>query len=344
MDNAQLQQLLQVIRVGGGGHKTSKFSSAKGTEWRIWRRNFEQTLQINAWLNERCQREAAAAMESTAAEFPSDIPSFVAGRNIQDMLNLYETRFLPAVAGQMAAAQFQTAAQMDGEQIAVWHARLRTIFERAFPRENIQNSRLLINKFVLKLADSNIRQWTHWANPATYNAAMTAASNEAPSQSILAQEAGSGGKGNVAINTFGGRGGSCFGCGSYDHQVAACPLTRPDQHRDSNKPRGRGRPQGGRGGRGRGGGRGGVGFKRTYLQTRGRGGTRGAPVRKGFNNNSNRNGGVNGVGGEDEQCESYCNELDATRNSGVNGIGGEDEQYEDYFNKLDTQDTISLNK
>jgi hypothetical protein len=290
MNNEQLQQLLGVIRVSGGrGHKISKLSSAKRTEWQIWRRNFEQTLQINGCANERCQREAAAAMESTAAEFTSDIPAFVQGRPIQDMLNHYETRFLPAAAGQLAAAQFQTAAQMDGEQIAVWHARLRTIFERAFPGKNIQNLRLLINKFVLKLADSNIRQWTHQANPATYNAAMTAASNEAASQSILAHEAGSGGKGNVAINAFGGQRGTCFGCGSYDHQVADCPLTRPEQHRDNSKPRGRGRLQGGRGGRGRGGG---VGFKQTYLQTRGRGGTRGAPVKRGFNNNSNRNGGV----------------------------------------------------
>jgi hypothetical protein len=91
---------------------------------------------------------------------------------------------------------------MDGEQIAVWNAHLRKIFERAFPGENIQGSRLLINKFVLKLADSNIRQWTHGSNPATYNAAMTAASNEAASQSILAHEAGTGGKGNVAINAL----------------------------------------------------------------------------------------------------------------------------------------------
>jgi Na+-transporting NADH:ubiquinone oxidoreductase subunit NqrF len=52
---------------------------------------------------------------------------------------------------------------------------------------------------------------------------MTAASNEAAGQSILAHEAGSG----VAINTFGGRGGSCFGCGSYYHQVAACPSPVP---------------------------------------------------------------------------------------------------------------------
>jgi hypothetical protein len=128
---------------------------------------------------------------------------------------------------------------MDREQIAVWHARMRTIFERAFPDEDIQNSRLLINKFVLKLSDSDIRQWTHRANPDTYKAAMTDASNEAAVKYILAQEAGASGKNNVAINPFGGRGGSCFGCGSYDHQIATCPLTRPDQHRDNNKPGGR---------------------------------------------------------------------------------------------------------
>jgi hypothetical protein len=97
-------------------------------------------------------------MESTAAEFTSDIPGFVQGRSINNMLNLYKARFLPAAAGQLAAAQFQTAAQMDGKQIAVWHARLRTIFERVFPGEDIQNSRLLINKFELKLSDSDIRQ------------------------------------------------------------------------------------------------------------------------------------------------------------------------------------------
>jgi hypothetical protein len=163
----------------------------------------------------------------------------------------------------------------------------------------------------------------------------------AASQSILAYKAGTGGKGNAAINAFGGRRGTCFGCGSYDHQVAACPLARPDQHRDNSKPWGRGRPLGGRGGHGRGGG---VGMKRTYLQTRGRGGTRGAPVKRGFNNNSNRNGGVNGIGGEDEQYEGYYNELDTTRNGGVNGIGGEDKQYEEYYNELDTLDTLSLNK
>jgi hypothetical protein len=100
MNDAQLQQLIGVIRQGGGGgHKTSKFSSAEGTEWRIWRRNFVQTLLINGWNNKRCQREAAAALESTAAEFTSDIPGFVAGRDIQVLLNLYETRFLPAAGG-----------------------------------------------------------------------------------------------------------------------------------------------------------------------------------------------------------------------------------------------------
>jgi hypothetical protein len=120
MNANQLKQLLGVIRVGGGaGHKTSKFSSAEGTELQIWQRNFELTIQIHGWANERCQREAASVMKSTAAEFTSDIPAHVAGRPVADMLNLYESCFLPAAAGQLAAAQFQMAAQMDGEQISV---------------------------------------------------------------------------------------------------------------------------------------------------------------------------------------------------------------------------------
>jgi hypothetical protein len=161
---------------------------------------------------------------------------------------------------------------------------------------------------------------------------MTAASNKAASQSILAHEAGTGGKGNVAINAFGGRRGACHGCGSYNHHLAACPQARPDHYRDANKPRGRGQPQGDRGGCGRGGGSrdtgrgGGVGIKRTYLHTRG-GGTRGAPTRRGFGNNSNRNGGVNGIEGEDEQYDEYYNELEGYDDTpSLNNVNGELDQ------------------
>jgi hypothetical protein len=47
-----------------------------------------------------------------------------------------------------------------------------------------------------------------------------------------------------------------------------------------------------------------------YPQTRG-GGTRGTAPRKGFgyNNNSNRNGGVNGIGEENGQYDQYYNKL-----------------------------------
>jgi hypothetical protein len=203
--------------------------------------NLEKKFRANPahqWMEQQKMSTRGRGSYGVHGGLTSDILGFLAGRDIQVFLNLYKTRFLPAAAGQLAAAQFQTAAQMDVEQIAVWHARLRTILERAFPGENIQNSRLLINKFILKLADSNIRQWTHRANPVTYNDAMTAASNEAASQSILAHEAGGGGKSNVALNAFGGGGGrrgACHGCSSYNHHIAECTKHRPDRYRD-NKP------------------------------------------------------------------------------------------------------------
>jgi hypothetical protein len=67
---------------------------------------------------------------------------------------------------------------------------------------------------------------------------MTATSNKAASQSILAHEAGTEGKGNIAINAFGGRRGACHGWGSYDHHIKDCPLACPDGYREDNKPRG----------------------------------------------------------------------------------------------------------
>jgi hypothetical protein len=84
MNAEQLERLLAVIRVGGGGggQKTAKFTSAEGTEWRIWRINFEQTTQINGWPKKRQQREDAAAMDGTAAEFTSDILPFIAGSKV----------------------------------------------------------------------------------------------------------------------------------------------------------------------------------------------------------------------------------------------------------------------
>jgi hypothetical protein len=59
--------------------------------------------------------------------------------------------------------------------------------------------------------------------------------------------------------------------------------------------------------------------------TRG-GGTRGAAPRRGFgnNNNSNRNGGVNGIGEEDGQYEQYYNELGGYDDTpSLNNVNGE---------------------
>ena len=246
MDAAQLEAILQGLRANGGSHKISKFSSAEGGEWRTWRTNFEQAVHINGWGPERTQREAKAAMEGTAAEFVSDIPAIVAGRNLDGMLNAFEARFLPAAAGQLAAAQFQTAEQLPGEQIATWHSRLRTIFERAYPGQDVQGSQQLITKFTLKLSDPDIRTWTHRANPATFDAAMIAASNEAASKTILAHEAGDRKSiGSIAsIRPNNPTGAGCFGCNG-NHLVRDCPIAA---NRDRPRSFFRGQSRGGRGG------------------------------------------------------------------------------------------------
>jgi hypothetical protein len=64
-----------------------------------------------------------------------------------------------------------------------------------------------------------------------------------------------------------------------------------------------------------------------YPQTRG--GTRGTAPRRGFgyNNNSNRNGGVNGIGKENGRYDQYYNELGGQDDTpSLNNVNGELDQ------------------
>jgi hypothetical protein len=169
MDQDQLQQLLQVIRVGGGSLKHQNFrqtrerngedgvdissTPSKSTHRRIGshgiyggrvhvrhpqlrtRPQHQHHARLIRNTFTHCSRRTASCCTISSrpsksthgrigshgiygGRVTSDIPSFVQGRNINIMLGLYETRLLTAAAGQLAAAQFQTAAQMDTQGCA----------------------------------------------------------------------------------------------------------------------------------------------------------------------------------------------------------------------------------
>ncbi len=275
----QLCQILAAAR--SGGRRTEPFSSGDGAEWLGWRQNFTITAAINGWENRRQHREIVVAMTGAAKQYVADIPvgdglpaGLAQGAVIQDaqdatlLLNLYEQRFLPAAASDIARVNFHHASQREDEPILAWSALLRLLHSRAYPNmpaANQETNTNLIEAFVMRLHNKVTADRVWNRRPNTYaQALLTFANDAAAGQRILNQalpaqqpkeEPGifhigveDGEVAAVGAGRRRGPGGRCFGCDKTGHQVRDCPLLR-------NLFRGRGRVAGGgRGavGRGRG--------------------------------------------------------------------------------------------
>jgi|GEM_PF-2533290 len=195
MDPNQLNQLLQALNriqvvppaapaQHGGTRKLSTLSSVDGAEWRVWRRAFEQTALINNWNDLRSRREVYAGMEGEAARNTQDLLP-VNFADVAAMLAAFEARFVPAADTKLSRAQFESARQLPSEMMTAWHSRLRELYIRAFPGQDVENSPLLIDQFIKRLYDRKVAEWVINASPITYAQALATAQNVLANQMFL---------------------------------------------------------------------------------------------------------------------------------------------------------------
>jgi len=189
MDAAQLQQLLQVVANAnrgnpGGTRRLTPLATTDGAAWRVWRRAYVQTAAINGWDNLRQRREIYASMEGEAARTTQDLEplNFV---DAQAMLDAYEARFVPAADTKLSRAQFETARQLPNELMTAWHGRLRELYIRAFPGQDVENSPILIDQFIKRLYDRRTAEWVIHASPNTFAQALVVAQNAVANQMFL---------------------------------------------------------------------------------------------------------------------------------------------------------------
>jgi hypothetical protein len=274
----QLQQVQQNAGMGPRGQrKLAPFSSADGADWVTWRRSFELTVQINTWHDERARQELAAAMEGAAASATATLrpPLFP---TVGVMLAAYQMRFLPEVESDLARVSFRGAVQFSDEAVLAWHSRLRDLFYRAWPTLP-EDSKLLIDQFVIGLARSSVKKYTWEHRPATYSLALEYAQNATASAQILSSTAmGSAAVGHKrGLHAIGSAPGEregaeapsidairkCYQCGSTKHLKRNCTSRggrssapssgqrRPPPPRRRAGTSGRGRGRTGRRGQGR---------------------------------------------------------------------------------------------
>ena len=222
INEAQLQQLLQAAAPAPAaapaaaapaaapvrmGKKLPPFSSATGSEWLVWRKTFNMVRRINDWDDLRARREAATAMEGEAGRVCRDVdpePQNNPGFTINDLLGVYENKFLPPMESDLAVSTFDAASQGPKETPILWGARVKELYLRAYPNNEVDN-RICINRFVCGLKDRDVAMYVHEQRPQTFEAASQhALSKTASKQFMQSQWTGrGGGRGDRDIGSIG---------------------------------------------------------------------------------------------------------------------------------------------
>ena len=222
----QLQQLLGRV---GGGRKLNSLASVEGVEWKTWRVHFETVAGINQWQDARMKNELRASMAGDAARLVADIPIGNDLRTIDEMLDDYEARFLPAAAGNISRLEFHQSRQLTGETIIAFHGRLRDLFQRAYPDQAhlANHSQLLRQTFALGLADLEVSRYVLDQNPADYAAALNAAHTKFATEAALGLRRKGGGINQIGpdvnqINRPNQGPLVCWSCGKAGHFERDC--------------------------------------------------------------------------------------------------------------------------
>jgi hypothetical protein len=230
-----------------------------------WKTHYLEVCEINAWPNIPRVREARAAMAEKAARHTADVvPVYVAdlAANMpvqittwQDLIARYQDKFMPAAAGVCSRAEYNIAKQISSEDVGGWHARLRNLYNRAYPGEEVDNNLPLIEKFVTQLINKEVGKFVFVRDPATFAGALALAQTETATDvtfktasragihavanplSAMADNAvnfsgkgkggGQGGRGRGSSSRperREGESGKCWICDSSSHQKSACPV------------------------------------------------------------------------------------------------------------------------
>lgn len=151
-------------------------------DWSLWRTQFTSFITLRGYNDLQSRLALHQLMNDQAAHAVADIDvrAAVAGNNptIALVLDLYEARFLPAAAGDIARAELCSVRQLPTETVLGYHSRVRTLYRRAFPNAQGGDDQLIYN-FVNGLNNREIGEAVLRGHPADYAAALNLAQAEA---------------------------------------------------------------------------------------------------------------------------------------------------------------------
>jgi hypothetical protein len=230
-----------------------------------WKTHYLEVCEINAWPNIRQVREARAAMAEKATRHTADVvPVYVADlaanppvqvTTWQDFIARYQEKFIPPAAGVYSRAEYNITKQISSEDVGGWHARLRDLYNRAYPGKEVDHNLPLIEKFVTKLINKEVVKFVFERDLPTFAAALALAQTKTatnvtfksascvnihaftnPSAAMADNGVNYSGRGRGGGRGIQGRSGNghlerregetgkCWICDSSSYQKSACPV------------------------------------------------------------------------------------------------------------------------
>lgn len=234
---------LNAQRPVAGGRKPQAFKLPASpqnlaAEWSVWRKQFEMIATIQRWNDLRKRRELFACMGLDVATRIADINVEPPGDgdHYDNVIALYEARFVTAPDTDLARVVFRGSKQYDDEDCLAWHARTLTSFLMAFPGAQIDGAQIsstLRDQFCTGLKDPVQRAYVWDHSPQTYQRCLELCLQKVSTQQMMTKGEGEDENGvDGGVNAFGSwedrnRGGApnkCYFCGEGGHFRQDCPM------------------------------------------------------------------------------------------------------------------------
>ena len=155
--------------------KIEVLTDTSATSWLGWRRKFEAAAAFQGWNDAAQKFKLLSSLSNNIIADVADIPT----DNItgQQLLDLYQNRFISPADTAVARALFTTGKQGPGETIRQFATALRSKFIRAYPgrHHQVDEDPDLILRFTQGLIEQSIAMHCLQNQPATLQAALTLA-------------------------------------------------------------------------------------------------------------------------------------------------------------------------
>ena len=158
--------------------KVQYFSNNPGENFLSWRIQFQVIANINEWSNTEAKGMAFAYMKGHALDTVLDIDIKRESETLEDLLGRYQMRFLPASRSQMLRAQFNHVVQLPNESIQRLHARMRVLYNLAYPDIEDRSNTLLTERFVAALTNREVQNNVRRRKPESFEKALEIANEE----------------------------------------------------------------------------------------------------------------------------------------------------------------------